>query len=204
MAELWVTAFFYRIVINTRFPSFLIFILWYVPLKNNISHCVIFQINEQGFSGLLSEFCKSALRLFDYTFHVMYYYVLVTLHSFCKTRTQIALDQGPWWKWSPDRQVSVDHMSKMSQRKTKLMWTEVIVRPNCGLSGTYVVSGRVKKYFRILDMEVLMLLMVWNAKVSIAPISFLIQEIPCNTKLIFIQKRYFEIESPSLWSLTWF
>ena len=83
----------------------------------------------------------------------------------------------------PNRQVSVDHMSKMSQRKTKLMWTEVIVRPNCGLSGTYVVSGRVKKYFRILDMEVLMLLMVWNAKVSIAPISFLIQEIPCNTDL---------------------
>ena len=82
----------------------------------------------------------------------------------------------------------------MSQRKTKLMWPEVIVRPNCGLSGTYVVSGRVKKYFRILDMEVIMLLMVWNAKVSIAPISFLIQEIPCNTKLYFIQERYLEIK----------
>ena len=29
-------------------------------------------------------------------------------------------------------------------------------------------------------MEVIMLLMVWNPKVSIAPISFLIQETPCN------------------------
>ena len=87
-----------------------------------------------------------------------------------------------------------DGMIIMSQRKTKLMWPEVIVRPNCGLSGTYVVSGMVKKYFRILDMEVIMLLMVWNAKVSIAPISFLIQEIPCNTKLYFIQKRYLEIK----------
>ena len=76
----------------------------------------------------------------------------------------------------------------MSQRKTKLMWPEVIVRPNCGLSGPYVVPGRVKKYFRILDMEVLMLLMVWNAKVSIAPISFLIQEIPCNTDLYLNKK----------------
>ena len=74
----------------------------------------------------------------------------------------------------------VDQKALMSQRKTKLMWPEVIVRPNCWLSGTYVVSGRVKKYFSILDMEVIMLLMVWNPKVSIAPISFLIQETPCN------------------------
>lgn len=170
----------YGIFLSKAFPIFSFYILCNVPLKNNISHCVIFQINEQGFSGLLSEFCKSALRAL--WLYLPRDVLLCSSNPFYLLKNMESNDHDHGRLRTVRNQRTAGRVI-MSQRKTKLMWPEVIVRPNCGLSGTYVVSGRVKKYFRILDMEVIMLLMVWNAKVSIAPISFLIQEIPCNTKL---------------------
>ena len=101
LVQIWLSfewQFSFSIQHNRYATFFSLYILWYVPLKNNISHCVIFQINEQGFSGLLSEFCKSALRLFDYAFHVIYFYVLVTLQTISKTWNRVTLTVNISWQ----------------------------------------------------------------------------------------------------------